>query len=167
MRTAGPGHRQLIRDAIAVSGVGARLSDNHAAEYGMSQASPATILLVDDDPAVRDVTAAMLEDLGYVVIKADSGAAALDLLSRGILVDLMLADFAMPGMTGGELVAAATERRPNLPVLLVTGYADDRVLAAATEDRLVLKPFRTEGLARKVRVALSGPGSGQVVSLRR
>ena len=102
----------MIRDAIAVSGVGARLSDNHAAEDGMSQASPATILLVDDDPAVRDVTAAMLEDLGYVVIKADSGAAALDLLSRGILVDLMLADFAMPGMTGGELVAAATERRP-------------------------------------------------------
>jgi CheY-like chemotaxis protein len=133
----------------------------------MSQASPATILLVDDDPAVRDVTAAMLEDLGYAVIEADSGAAALDLLTKGVRVDLMLADFAMPGMTGGDLVVAVAERRPNLPVLLVTGYADDRALAAVTEDRLVLKPFRTEDLARKVRVALSGPGSGQVVSLRR
>jgi CheY-like chemotaxis protein len=133
----------------------------------MSHASPATILLVDDDPAVRDVTAAMLEDLGYGVIEASDGAAALDLLSKGIRVDLMLADFSMPGMTGSELAAAAAELRPGLPVLLVTGYADERTLAAVSSDRLVLKPFRTEDLARKMRVALGGPDSGQVVSLRR
>lgn len=133
----------------------------------MSQASPATILLVDDDPVVRDVTAAMLEDLGYYVIEADDGAAALDLLSKGVRVDLMLADFAMPGMTGKELIQQAAERRPGLPVLLVTGYADERALEAVAEDRLVLKPFRTEDLARKVRVALSGPDNGRVVSLRR
>ena len=133
----------------------------------MSQASPASILLVDDDPAVREVTAAMLEDLGYSVIEADNGAAALDLLAKGLRVDLMLADFSMPCMTGGELAAAVAERRPALPVLMVTGYADERALAAVGEDRLVLKPFRTEDLARKVRVALGGPDSGQVVSLRR
>ena len=133
----------------------------------MSQASPASILLVDDDPAVREVTAAMLEDLGYSVIEADNGAAALDLLAKGLRVDLMLADFSMPGMTGGELAAAVAERRPALPVLMVTGYEDERALAAVGEDRLVLKPFRTEDLARKVRVALGGPDSGQVVSLRR
>ena len=133
----------------------------------MSHASPATILLVDDDPAVRDVTAAILEDLGYDVIEADDGAAALGLLSKGVRIDLLMADFAMPGMTGGELAASVAEQRPGLPVLLVTGNADERALAAVGEDRLVLKPFRTEELARKVRVALSGPGSGQVVSLRR
>jgi len=133
----------------------------------MSHASPATILLVDDDPAVRDVTAAILEDLGYDVIEADDGAAALGLLSKGVRIDLLLADFAMPGMTGGERAASVAEQRPGLPVLLVTGNADERALAAVGEDRLVLKPFRTEELARKVRVALSGPGSGQVVSLRR
>jgi CheY-like chemotaxis protein len=133
----------------------------------MSHASPATILLVDDDPAVREVTAAMLEDLGYEVIEADDGAAALDLLARIGRIDLMLVDFSMPGMTGMELIKEVTEGRPELPVLLVTGYADDRALAAMGEDRLVLKPFRTEDLARKVRVALSGPDSGQVVSLRR
>lgn len=66
----------------------------------MSHASPATILLVDDDPAVRDVTAAMLEDLGYAVIEADDGEAALELLSKGVRIDLMLADYSMPGMTG-------------------------------------------------------------------
>src|ERR1700733_11795655 len=139
----------------------------HAAEHGMSHASPATILLVDDDPAVREVTAAMLEDLGYEVIEADDGAAALDLLARIGRIDLMLMDFSMPGMTGMELIKEVTEGRPELPVLLVTGYADDRALAAMGEDRLGLKPFRTEDLARKVRVALSGPDSGQVVSLRR
>jgi CheY-like chemotaxis protein len=133
----------------------------------MSQASPATILLVDDGPAVREVTAAMLEDLGYGVIEADNGAAALDLLSKGVRVDLMLADFAMPGMTGTELIQQVAARRPGLPVLLVTGYADERALEAVGEDRLVLKPFRTEDLARKVRVALSGPDNGKVVSLRR
>jgi CheY-like chemotaxis protein len=133
----------------------------------MSQATPATILLVDDDPAVRDVTAAMLEDLGYGVVEADDGAAALDLLAKGVRVDLMLADVAMPGMSGTDLIREATARRAGLPVLLVTGYADERALAVVGEDRLVLKPFRTEELGRKVRVALSGPDSGQVVSLRR
>jgi CheY-like chemotaxis protein len=132
----------------------------------MSQASPATILLVDDDPAVREVTAAMLEDIGYGVIEADSGTTALDLLSKGLRVDLMLADFAMPGMSGAELIREAAARRPGLPVLLVTGYADERALAVVSEDRLVLKPFRNEELARKVRVALGGPDSGKVVSLR-
>lgn len=133
----------------------------------MSQASSATILLVDDDPAVRDVTAAMLEDLGYGVIEADGGEAALDLLSKGVRIDLLLADYSMPGMTGGQLIEAAAVRRPGLPVLLVTGYADERVLASVGEDCLVLKPFRTEDLARKIRVALGGPDSGKVVSLRR
>jgi CheY-like chemotaxis protein len=133
----------------------------------MSQASPATILLVDDDPAVREVTAAMVEDLGYAVIEANDGAAALDLLSKGLRVDLMLADFAMPGMTGAELAAAVAASRPGLPVLLVTGNADERALEAVGEDRLVLKPFRTEDLARKMRMALGGPDSGKVVSLRR
>jgi CheY-like chemotaxis protein len=133
----------------------------------MSHASAATILLVDDDPAVREVTAAMLEDLGHSVVEADDGQMALDLLSKGLRVDVMLADFAMPGMTGAELAAAVAELRPGLPVLMVTGGGDERALAAVGEDRLVLKPFRAEDLARKVRVALSGPDSGKVVSLRR
>ena len=133
----------------------------------MSQGIPATILLVDDDSAVREVVAAMLEDLGYRVVEADGGAVALDLLSGGNRVDLVLADFSMPGMSGMELLREATARRPELPVLLVTGYADDKTLAALGEERRVLKPFRNEELARKVRVALNGPDSGKVVKLLR
>lgn len=158
---------QLSGDAAAAGAAARDSRTRHAAEHGMSHASPATILLVDDDPAVRDVTAAMLEDLGYGVIEADNGAVALDLLSKGIRVDLLLADLVMPGMTGGELTAAVAAGRPGLPVLLATGDADERALAAVGEDRLVLKPFRNEELARKVRVALGGPDSGKVVSLRR
>jgi len=133
----------------------------------MSQGIPATILLVDDDHAVREVVAAMLEDLGYRVVEADNGAAALGLLSAGNRVDLVVADFSMPGMTGMELLRQATACRPELPVLLVTGYADDKTLAALGEERLVLKPFRNEELARKVRMALSGPDGGRVVRLQR
>jgi len=133
----------------------------------MSQAIPATILVVDDDAAVREVTAAMLEDLGYRVVEAPDGKAALALLSPGNRIDAMLADFSMPGMSGMQLMQEAAAMRPELPVLLVTGYADDRTLAALGEDRLVLKPFRNEELARKVRMALSGPDSGKVVKLSR
>ena len=133
----------------------------------MSQGIPATVLLVDDDPAVREVTAAMLEDLGYRVVEAEGGAAALELLSVGNRVDVLLADFSMPGMSGMQLLREATARRPELPVLLVTGYADDKTLAALGEERLVLKPFRNEELARKVRMALSGPDSGKVIRLSR
>jgi len=133
----------------------------------MSQASSATVLVVDDDPAVREVTAAMLEDLGYGVVEADSGQTALDLLARDSSIDLMMADLSMPGMNGMELMQHAAQRRPGLPVLLVTGYADESSIAAAGVDRLVLKPFRNEELARKVRMALGGPEGGQVVSLRR
>lgn len=133
----------------------------------MSHSWPATILLVDDDPMVREVTAAMLDDLGYGVVEADSGAEALEVLGREARIDLVMADFIMPGMTGTDLCQKVAEQWPDLPVLLVTGYADDRILAAVGEDRLVLKPFRNEDLARKVRMALGGPDSGKVVSLRR
>ena len=133
----------------------------------MSQTSRATILLVDDDPAVRDVTAAMLDDLGYGVIEAENGQSALDLLSRNSRVDLLIADFAMPGMNGAQLAREVQVRRPGLPVLFVTGYADEKAVGAVGEERLVLKPFRTEELARKVRVALGGPDNGKVVRFPR
>lgn len=136
----------------------------------MNQLSDARILLVDDDAAVREVTAAMLEDLGYAVLEADSGAAALDLLSTGPRIDLVMADFSMPGMNGAELAKQVRERHGDLPVLFVTGYADQTMLDTVGAERIVLKPFRNEELARKLRTALgaaSGPPEDRVVPLRR
>ena len=72
----------------------------------------AIILLVDDDNAVRDVTASMLRELGYVVLEVGSGGAALDLLDGDTNVDLALLDFAMPGMNGMDVARQLQSRFP-------------------------------------------------------
>ncbi len=84
----------------------------------------AVILLVDDDPLIAMSTMEMLEDLGHRVIGASSGPHALDILKSDQEIDLMMTDHVMPGMTGMELVAASRELRPQLLVLLATGYAE-------------------------------------------
>ena len=114
-------------------------------------ARPAHILLVDDDNAVREVTASALRDLGHTVMEADGGLPALDILNRpSQRVDLLVVDFAMPGMNGVEVARGARTARPGLPVLFITGYADLSALAGTGEDRIVQKPFREEELAWKV-----------------
>ncbi|HET8995761.1 MAG TPA: response regulator, partial [Acetobacteraceae bacterium] len=90
----------------------------------MSQLVQPNILLVDDDDAVREITAAILEDLGYEVREASSGDAALEALERNPRVDLMMVDVSMPGMNGVDLTRVVHQKRPEVPVLLVTGYAD-------------------------------------------
>lgn len=84
----------------------------------------ATILVVDDDPLIASSTVNMLEDLGHTVIEANSAKRALEILDNGRTVDLLITDQAMPGMTGLELAEVALHRRPNLLILLATGYAD-------------------------------------------
>ncbi|HQT76531.1 MAG TPA: PAS domain S-box protein, partial [Rhodopila sp.] len=83
------------------------------------------VLLVDDDPIVRDVLRLSLEDAGYAVLAAESGPAALACLGIGDKVDLIVSDLTMPGMDGITLIKAAQERRPRLPAVLLTGYAGD------------------------------------------
>jgi signal transduction histidine kinase/CheY-like chemotaxis protein len=112
------------------------------------------VLLVDDDNAVREVTAGILADLGYTVVQAASGGAALDLLDRQSEIDLLLLDFAMPGMNGAEVAHEAHVRRPDLPILFVTGYADTEILESAPSDGIVRKPFVERELAAKLRLAL-------------
>jgi PAS domain S-box-containing protein len=108
------------------------------------------ILLVDDDSAVREITARMLQHLGYQVVEAGSGGAALDLLSREPRISLSLLDYTMPGMTGAEVAHEVHKRRPGLPVVFITGYADLTALKGVGEDRIVQKPFREADLAEKV-----------------
>jgi signal transduction histidine kinase len=112
------------------------------------------VLVVDDDSAVREVTAGILADLGYGVVEAGSGGAALDLLDREDGIDLLLLDFAMPGMNGAELAREARARRPDVPILFVTGYADTAALGEAGEDGILRKPYLEGELAEKLRSAL-------------
>ncbi|MDT5280106.1 MAG: hypothetical protein QOJ20_1301, partial [Mycobacterium sp.] len=83
------------------------------------------VLLVDDDAIVRDVLTLSLEDSGYVVLPADSGATALSRLQTRQRVDIIVSDLTMPAMDGLTLIRAAQERRPGLPAILLTGYAGD------------------------------------------
>lgn len=83
-----------------------------------------TVLVVDDDALVLMATAAMIEDLGHVVIEASSGAEALEIVERSDRLDLVVTDHAMPGMTGMQLAEALAALRPSLPCILVTGYID-------------------------------------------
>ncbi|WP_269714077.1 response regulator [Caulobacter sp. NIBR2454] len=126
------------------------------------------ILVVDDDSAVREVTATILRELGCVVIEAGSGRAALDALEREEGIDMLLADYAMPGMNGMDTARAARAMRPNLPVLFITGFADLAALKDAGEDRIVQKPFRDGELAAKIEAILgSADAISNVVSIQR
>jgi signal transduction histidine kinase len=106
-----------------------------------------TVMVVDDDPLVSAGTAAMLEDLGHAAVQAASGAEALSLLEGGLEIDLLLTDHAMPQMTGVELARRLREVRPDLKVILATGYADLPRTPEIDLPRLA-KPFRQEELAR-------------------
>ncbi|WP_410217331.1 ATP-binding protein [Paracoccus sp. (in: a-proteobacteria)] len=85
---------------------------------------PLRVLFVDDDFLIAMGSVAMLEDLGHVVTEAHSGPTALDLLRTEQPFDLMITDFSMPKMNGAQLAAASRTLRPDLPILLATGYAE-------------------------------------------
>jgi len=127
----------------------------------------ANILLVDDDNPVREITRAMLHELGYFVLEAGSGGAALELLDQEAKIDLLIVDFAMPGMNGAELARQALAKRPSLPILFVTGFADRTALAGVSEAQIIGKPFVDDELASKVRLAIASGRSAKVVRLRR
>jgi CheY-like chemotaxis protein len=130
-----------------------------AADEGATVSRPgAVILLVDDDTAVRDVTAAMLRELGYTVEEADSGERALRLLDARRHIDLAVIDFAMPAMSGAELARHVRSRMPALPVLFVTGFAERDALTGISERYVVSKPFINGDLAEKVKLALTAAG---------
>jgi len=120
----------------------------------------ATILLVDDDALIATSTCDMLEDLGHTVIERSSGAAALEVLKSGQAIDLLITDYAMPGMTGAELARAAGALRPNLPILLATGYADLPEGVALDLPRLA-KPYHQAQLRLEIERALIDAPAGR------
>jgi signal transduction histidine kinase len=130
----------------------------------------ATIMVVDDDSRVRDITTSILaDDLGYVVLQAGSGGAALDLLDRHTNVDLILLDVAMPGMSGVEVARQVQLKHPTIPILFVTGYVDKTILGHVSDDSIIKKPFIGEELIEKVGAALirtSRRPQDNVVNLR-
>jgi CheY-like chemotaxis protein len=115
------------------------------------------VLVVEDDPEVRDVTVEMLRSLGYEVLTAPDAPSALALLSRDDHVDILFSDIVMPGgVNGVELARQAVRLRPRLRVLLASGYpmsalASEHGLGREPEFSFIGKPYRGADLAGKLR----------------
>jgi two-component system, cell cycle sensor histidine kinase and response regulator CckA len=120
-----------------------------------------TILLVEDEDPVRSVTRQLLERNGYTVLEAADGPSALALIDGNgaqSLIDLLLTDVVMPGMSGRELADQLKARRPDLRVLFMSGYTDDTVVRHGMLEAGIAyleKPFRPDLLLRKVRDVLA------------
>lgn len=129
----------------------------HPMEAGLRKGLE-TILLVDDEQMILEVGAAMLSRLGYEVIAVNSGGEALEKIrSMGTALDLVILDLIMPGMDGGKVFEAIQEIRPELPVLLSSGYALDGQAEAILQKGcrgFIQKPFNLTELSEHVRKVL-------------
>jgi PAS domain S-box-containing protein len=121
-------------------------------EVGPAAAAVGIALLVDDDDMVRMSTADMLAELGFAVMEADSGESALTLVDKGLPFDVLVTDHLMPGMSGVDLAYAVRARRPNTPVLLISGFAEAEGIASDLPR--LMKPFRQAELAASVAIAM-------------
>lgn len=117
-----------------------------------------TVLLTEDDLVVRSVVRSVLEDMGYDVLEAGTGEEALAVIERDTPVDLLLTDIGLPGRTGVEVARMARVRRPDLPVLYMTGYAEMLREESLQGERsvVVAKPFDTGTLAERIRQVMRG-----------
>jgi two-component system, cell cycle sensor histidine kinase and response regulator CckA len=123
---------------------------------------PPAILVVDDEPAVRAVQRRALEAEGYVVTEAANGLEGIAALDQSGQIDLMLVDLEMPGLSGDEMVRQIRTKRPDLPVLYVTGHID-RLMDARPlweGEAFLEKPFSLEGLRQAVSLLLYGTVGG-------
>jgi CheY-like chemotaxis protein len=119
-----------------------------------------TVLVVEDADAVRVLTGRILYSAGYQVISVESGATALERLDA---CDVLVTDVVMPGMSGVELVVEARERRPELPVIFVSGYTGDATIAGVEDPMtaFLAKPFDGDELLRAVRTTLDAAKARQ------
>ncbi len=130
-----------------------------ASDDGTSSRAPRgrgeTVLVVEDADAVRVLTGRILYSAGYQVVSVESGAVALERLDAA---DVLVTDVVMPGMSGVELAVAARERRPDLPVVFVSGYTGDTTIAGSDDPAtaFLAKPFDGDDLLRAVRGTLDG-----------
>jgi CheY-like chemotaxis protein len=137
----------------------------------------ATVLVVEDEPAVREIAVAILRDLGYHVLEAADGEEGLLVFgAHQAAIDLLLTDIVLPGKVRGRALAERiTAIRPEVSVLYMSGYTENSIVHNGRLDdgvRLISKPFQREQLARKVaetlaaRPAATIDQDGKVVELR-
>jgi nitrogen-specific signal transduction histidine kinase len=119
-----------------------------------------TVLVVEDDPAVRMLVLAVLQELGYKTLEASDAASALPILASAPALDLMISDVGLPGLNGRQIADYARVRMPGLRVLFVTGYAEQAAIRSgflAPGMSMITKPFAIETLAEKIREIMATP----------
>ena len=135
------------------------VSDAAAEEIAGHDAQPVhegrgqTVLLVEDDASVRLLVREVLEELGYATVEAEDADHALPIIRSDRRIDLLVSDVGLPGMNGRQLAEEARSHRPNLPVLFVTGYAENAAIRAGflgTNMAMITKPFSIENLSAKI-----------------
>jgi signal transduction histidine kinase len=121
---------------------------------GLPLKGSAVVLVVEDELPIRMVIADVLSDLGYTVLEASDGRSGLKILEAGTLIDLLITDVGLPGGTNGrQLADAARQRRPDLKVLFITGYAESAAVRNGLMEQgiqVMTKPFALEALAAKI-----------------
>ena len=150
-----PGHGTVVRLLLrATEAPAATLA--HATPPTETDGRRATVLIVDDDPDVRCFMADALTSLGYAPIEAADGEAGIAALERA-LPDLVIVDYAMPGMTGAEVARAARARRRDLPIVFATGFAETAAIETVLgrNTAVLKKPFRIRDLQDALDAALS------------
>ena len=125
----------------------------------MAAKTPApTVLVIDDEPGIRQIARRILEDGGYQITEAEGGVEAIALLAEGHPLDLLMADLDMPGLGGDEMVRRIRATRPDLKVLYVTGHID-RLMDARPlweGEAFLEKPFNPIGLREAISLLLHG-----------
>jgi two-component system cell cycle sensor histidine kinase/response regulator CckA len=116
-----------------------------------------TVLLVEDEPMVRTVAERALTRQGYTVLTANNGEEALEIVSRGEPIDLLISDVVMPVMDGPTMVREARKTRPDLPILFMSGYAEEQLRKSIDIDNVAFlpKPFSVQELSEAARKALA------------
>lgn len=139
--------------------IGSHKLHRNARDLRWPQPLPVTILLVEDEPAVRMVTREALELGGYRVLEAGTPEAALCLAAESDWpIDLLLTDMVMPGLNGAELARRVRERRPGVATLFMSGYAESEILRLAAREfknSHIQKPFSVSQLLDRVGAAIS------------
>jgi len=131
--------------------------------YQNTKKGQGNILLVEDEPELRNVNAEFLSSLGYTVTCAGGGLEALELLRTGGIIDLVITDVVMPKMSGREFAQQLLQLRPNTRLLYVSGYPDDVVLQSGISMHSMLylqKPYSLKELAGKVQTLMAIPMRG-------
>jgi PAS domain S-box-containing protein len=154
------GHGTTVRLYLPARDDAASATGDRAAASAARPNAGETVLVVEDDPRVRRVSIRRLKELGYAVLEADSGPAAMEVLNAGTAIDILFTDIVMAGgMTGVDLAKKARRRRPELKILFTSGYAEPAVTRTSqltANAGWLGKPYSINELDAKLRELLDG-----------